>query len=305
MLDLTQITNAYLEHCRYQKTLDAKTIKAYSIDLKQFFAFMATTDGNLSKSNVSAYIMQLHKDYAPRSAKRKIATLKAFFSYLEYEELLEANPFSRLRIKFREPKLLPRSIPLDSIRKILAAVHQSIDTALTNTQKRIAMRDAAVLELLFATGVRVSELCLLTSHDIDLQEGIVRIYGKGSKERIVQIENAEVLETVQAFSSLVENSQTDYFFMNRLNNRLSEQSVRSIVNKYVRIAGLPVHVTPHMFRHSFAALLHDEDVDIRYIQRLLGHSSILTTQIYTHVTNSKQREILAVRHPRNKINIGS
>ena len=141
------------------------------------------------------------------------------------------------------------------------------------------------------------------SGDVDLLEGTIKIYGKGSKERIVQIGNKDVLASLinyeNAFTDKIRS--TGYFFVNRLQRRLSEQSVRLMINKYVEKAGLSNHITPHMFRHSFATLLLEEDVDIRFIQKLLGHSSIITTQIYTHVASNKQRDILTSKHPRNRI----
>ena len=139
--------------------------------------------------------------------------------------------------------------------------------------------------------------------DINLSDKFIRVYGKGSKERIIQIENSDVLLALRkyndAFSTEIQSG--GFFFINRLNNRLSEQSVRFMINKYVAKAGVLMHITPHMFRHSFATLLLEEDVDIRYIQQLLGHSSIVTTQIYTHVTSNKQKYILNTKHPRNRI----
>lgn len=149
----------------------------------------------------------------------------------------------------------------------------------------------------------MSELCSLRHPDIDLHEGYVRIYGKGAKERIVQITNTYILDALRNYCRMVPSQSIthDFFFVNRLGHRLSEQSVRFMIKKYSHMAGLSEHITPHMFRHTFATLLLEEDVDIRYIQQILGHSSILTTQIYTHVTSTKQRDILTTKHPRNKL----
>lgn len=167
----------------------------------------------------------------------------------------------------------------------------------------MVLRDIAVLELLFATGVRVSELCSLQYNDMRLDEGEIKIYGKGAKERFVQIANTDVLEALYSHQEVYKDiiAQAGTFFVNRLGKPLSDQSARDIVDKYSKLAGVQTHVTPHMFRHSFATLLLEEGVDIRYIQRLLGHSSIVTTQIYTHVAGRKQRDILSAKHPRNKI----
>lgn len=166
------------------------------------------------------------------------------------------------------------------------------------------IRHIAVLELLFATGIRISELCSIRNCDIDLKEGLILIHGKGSKERLIQIPNKSVLLSLRTYydsKSLSRN--TKYFFTNRLDNRLSEQSVRFMIRKYTSMAGIEEKITPHMFRHTFATMLLEEDVDIRYIQKILGHSSIITTQIYTHVSSNKQRDILDRKNPRNKIKV--
>lgn len=274
----------YLNHCQFEKRLDSKTLKAYKIDLTQFDTHIKDTGGCFSKESIQAYIASLYGTYSVKSVKRKIASLKAFFNYLEFEEKIEQNPFCKIRIKLHEPFLLPRTIPLTTINKLLQCAYQQLRTHnLSTYQYRANLRDIAVLELLFATGMRISELCSLHTADVNLLEGIIKIYGKGSKERLIQISNQDVLTSLekyyQAFSSEIEG--TGWFFINRLNHQMSDQSVRIMINNYCNIAGIAQHITPHMFRHSFATLLLEEDVDIRYIQQLLGHSSIVTTQIYT------------------------
>lgn len=305
MKNLQQLITYYLDFCKYQKTLNEKSLKAYRIDLTQYADYMSSTDMKLNRTNLTAYITNLHKYYKPKTAKRKIASLKAFFSYLEYEEFLLENPFSKIKVKFQEPVLLPRTIPAQNIQKLFQTAYQLLAKAATPYQERVLTRDIAVLELLFSTGLRVSELCSLNCNDIDLEQGSVRIYGKGSKERIIQITNSDVIKALISYRNLSyeQLQNTDFFFRNRLAHRLSEQSVRFMIKRYAKLADIPEHITPHMFRHTFATLLLEEDVDIRYIQNILGHSSIMTTQIYTHVTSCKQRDILTAKNPRNKINL--
>lgn len=293
--------SAYLHICRYQRKLDEKTIKAYRIDLTQFEIFLLAGQYDLSKDSISAYVMEMNQHFKPRSVKRKIASIKAFIRYLEDEELIENNPFNKLRINLREPTLLPRTIPLRIIERLLAEAHRMTTNDTTAYRRKYALRDSAVMELLFSTGLRVSELCHLNMSDVDLIEGTVKIYGKGAKERIVQIGTPAVLNVLSAYQRCFGIQVTGPFFVNRDGKRLSEQSVRSILNKYANRINSNLHITPHMFRHSFATLLLEEDVDIRYIQQLLGHSSITTTQIYTHVALAKQRTILLSKHPRNKL----
>lgn len=300
---LDEQIRSYLHICRYQKNLDEKTIKAYRIDLRQFSEFLCENQFEISKESISAFIMDMNHRFKPRSVKRKIASMKALLNYLEDEELIESNPFNKLRINLREPVLLPRTIPLRTIETLLSEAHHMASNGPTPYSKRYALRDTAVMELLFATGIRVSELCRLNVSDLDLIEGTVKIYGKGAKERIVQIGTPAVLTVLSEYHSCFGGQAVDPFFVNRAGNRISEQSVRSILNKYASRINSDLHVTPHMFRHSFATLLLEEDVDIRYIQQLLGHSSITTTQIYTHVAMAKQRTILLAKHPRNKLSL--
>lgn len=292
----------FLNYCRYHKKLSDKTIRAYKIDLSQYGVF----SNELSKQGLWDYIEYLNKKYKPKTAKRKLATLKAFIHFLLLQDLIDFNPFDKLETTIKEPLLLPKTIPLGVIAKLISFSYQQIVFAKSDYQIRSAVRNTAILELLFATGARVAEICTLRSDNVDLLGNSVKFYGKGSKERIIPIENFAVLSILRKYHSLFEKEIPDsgYFFVNKLGRRMTEQSVRNMINFYCKQCGVDMHITPHMFRHSFATLLLEEDVDIRYIQRMLGHSSITTTQIYTHVTSAKQKEILKTKHPRNKLNIG-
>ena len=292
----------FLNYCRYHKKLSDKTIRAYKIDLSQYGVF----SNELSKQALWDYIEYLNKKYKPKTAKRKLATLKAFIHFLLLQDLIDFNPFDKLETTIKEPLLLPKTIPLGVIAKLISFSYQQIVFAKSDYQIRSAVRNTAILELLFATGARVAEICTLRSDNVDPLGNSVKFYGKGSKERIIPIENFAVLSILRKYHSLFEKEIPDsgYFFVNKLGRRMTEQSVRNMINFYCKQCGVDMHITPHMFRHSFATLLLEEDVDIRYIQRMLGHSSITTTQIYTHVTSAKQKEILKTKHPRNKLNIG-
>lgn len=296
----TQITS-YLEYCLTQKRLDEKTIKAYKIDLFQFSDGISTTSLlEITPSILENYIKKLHEKYKPKSVKRKIASIKAFFHYLEYRNIIIQNPFNKIQIHFREPVILPKTIPLYIVEKFLSTIYSQRSNAKTNYQKRNALRDAAVAELLFSTGIRISELCNLKNNDVNLIDGIILIYGKGSKERLLQIGNSSVLDILREYKNnfYQETFQCDHFFTSQSGKPLSDQSVRRMINKYSSIASIDLHITPHMFRHTFATSLLEADVDIRYIQEMLGHSSINITEIYTHVAVAKQKDILANKHPR-------
>lgn len=271
MNTLNKYIQEYIEYCQYRKRLDSKTLKAYRIDLNQYANF---TSGSLysSKNTLDQFITNLHKQYTPKTVKRKIASLKTFFHYMEYQELLEENPFIKLDIRFREPKLLPKTIPFHSIQKFLSTLYKQKDLVTSKYQLQCVIRDIAVIELLFATGMRISELCSLRPSDIDLESNNILIYGKGSKERILQLGNHEVISALILYQEIFQEDITacGYFFINRLKHKLSDQSVRFMINRYAELAGISQHITPHMFRHSFATLMLEQDVDIRYNIMLYG-----------------------------------
>lgn len=301
MSNLETLINSYLAYCQRQKRLDEKTLKAYRIDLKQFEKQFAETEiNNLSPASLECYIGELHQTYKPKTVKRKIASIKAFFHHLEYRELLERNPFSKIQLRFREPAILPKTIPLYIVELLLQTVYSQYHYARTAYQRRNALRDAAVIELLFATGMRISELCTLHKKDVDLHDGVILIYGKGDKERRIQICNKDVIHTLTAYQNdfCREIESCNHFFVNQSGKALSDQAVRRMIQKYSSLALIDLHITPHMFRHTFATSLIESGADIRIVQELLGHSSINITEIYTHVTLSTQRDVLSSKHPR-------
>ena len=304
-MELKTLIEKYLKYCELQKGLNLKTIKAYRIDLEQFNTFSKNQKDDSEKVAICNFVESLHTNYQPKSIKRKIATLKAFYEYLACEEFISDNPFNKIHLKIKEPIILPKIIPERVLTKILNEAYKNLEECKTFYSEKCIIRDIAVLELLFATGLRVSELCNLKADDVNLSDSYIKTFGKGSKERIIQICTPDVLTALKRYKKCfkAEIDNTGYFFVNRLSNRLSDQSVRFMINKYVNQISSPVHVTPHMFRHTFATMLLESDVDIRYIQQILGHSSITTTEIYTHVSTAKQKQILKRKHPRQKLNV--
>lgn len=306
MDNLQTLMKDYSEFCSTQKCLDEKTLKAYRIDLRQFSEQICTTKvSEINSAILEKYIAMLHQYYQPKTAKRKIASLKAFFHFLEYKDLIKQNPFNRLQLHFREPVKLPKTIPLDIVEALLTTIYTQHRNAKTDYQKRNSLRDAAVIELLFASGMRISELCALHTDDINLYDGTILIYGKGSKERRIQIGNESVIHILKEYHTNFskEICRCNHFFANQNGKPLSDQAVRRMINKYSSLAAIKMHITPHMFRHTFATCLLEADVDIRYIQEMLGHSSINITEIYTHVAVAKQRDILLSKHPRKDFKV--
>ncbi len=297
-----KIIEMYLQYCSEQKRLSPKTIRAYKNDLFQFASAIHPLEFTQATSRIlEEHVKFLHSKYKPRSVKRKIASEKAFFQYLKYQKIIRSNPWDDINCKFRQPFTLPRTIPLSSIQRILKTIYSQISTKESSYKRRNAIRDAAICELLFATGLRIFELCSLKPEDIDLKEGTILIHGKGAKERLLHIGNLQARESLENYKNefIHEIEACGYFFANQNRHPFSEQSVRRMLSRYSKLASVEQHITPHMWRHTFATALLEADVDIRYIQAMLGHSSIHTTEIYTHVSLAKQKEILCNKHPRN------
>lgn len=241
MNNLQNLIQNYLEYCKTQKRLDEKTLKAYRIDLRQFSEQITVTDvENINSFIIEKHIAILHTQYQPKTAKRKIATLKAFFHFLEYREIINQNPFARIQIHFREPVKLPKTIPLHTLETFLATIYMQNKNAKTKYQQRNALRDAAVAELLFSSGMRISELCSLHPEDINLYDGTILIYGKGNKERRIQIGNDAVIDILEKYRNEFTNeiNKCKHFFANQNNKPLSDQSVRRMINKYCSLAAI-------------------------------------------------------------------
>jgi integrase/recombinase XerD len=309
-MELQEAVSQFLFHCRYEKNLSPKTLKAYSIDLRQLTEFLAanleiSTLAAVDKVALRAYIKSLFGPLKEKSIKRKVATLKALFHFLEREDVIAVNPFRKMDVRIKETRRLPRTISLADLKRLFKHLyrlkHDHPDP--DSYAYKAVVRDIAVLETLFATGARVAEVCNLADGDVDLRRGRVKILGKGGRERMLQLCDEEALTAMRDYRGLwrEEVEKNGFFFHNRLGGRLSEQSVRVGLRRYSAGAGVEGKVTPHMLRHSVATMLLEEGVDIRYIQSLLGHSSITTTQIYTEVGEGQYRRVLTARHPRRRL----
>lgn len=301
-MELKNNITMYLEYCKYRKELDYKTLKAYRIDLKQYFDFVSCEEPE--KKEIESYITELHKKYKQKTIKRKIASLKAYYNYLEEEEMITENPFRKIKTKFKEATTLPRVVYREEIQKLLNFMYICVHKKRTSDY-RYRLRDVAVVETCFATGARVCEISNIRKENINLNSGLIKFMGKGGKERYVQISNSEVLEILKKYyeENKEEILRCGYFFVNNRGNRFTEQSIRLMLKKYTKEAGIVRNITPHMFRHSFATYLIEEGVDVSCVQQILGHSSIKTTQIYIHVAAKRQADILRELHPRNSMKI--
>ncbi len=303
-MNLEHLINIYLEHCSIQNNLGFKTLKAYKSDLSQFREFMNDKDF-LNKNNIEDYIAYLKSmSYKIKTIKRKIASLKAFFSFLTYQEYIEFNPFYKIKLKIKESFVLPKIITIEDLNKLFNVIEEKIE--ITNNSKytyKELLRDRAILELLLASGIRIGELCALKRNNIMYSSNLIKIKGKGSKERMIPIYHPRLIDDLLAYEKAFDEELkcSEYFFISKRKNRISCQSVAYMIKKYSRLAGIGINITPHMFRHTFATMLLEQDVDSRQIQLILGHSSIYTTQIYTHISSKKKNDIMKYKNPLSKI----
>lgn len=303
---LTELTKEYLQYCHVRKGLSPKTLRAYRTDLEDFRRYMEKNNVDfLVSHHIGEYIDTLHCSKAPRTVKRKIASIQAFYQYLVYTDKIAENPLKKLDLSFKLPRRLPRYIPNHIMNTFYQELYSQKNQTATLYQLKCATRNIAVIELLFATGLRISELCGLKKESVNLYEQEIYVHGKGNKERIIQLTEEITINALHEYSVLFEKElkKSEYFFLNKYGHPLSAQSVRNMINQLADAASITMHITPHMFRHSFATCLVNQDVDIRCIQEILGHSSIRTTEIYTHVNMAKQKSVLATKNPRKSLDI--
>lgn len=288
---------AFLEFCESDRRLSSHTVKAYGLDLKAFCSHRQNAQlgwPDVGADFVRDYIRTL-SNLKPRSIKRKIATIKSFFAYLKISRAIATNPLEFFRSGIRLGKSLPRIINRKQVASLLRPSHSK--HPLPKHLSKKALRDRALLEILFGTGMRVSEVSHLRTTSVDLVAERILVAGKGNRERVIPIVSWELAEALKEHIHSSRATSSEFLFINRSGHRLSEQSIRNILRRRATTLKLG-RITPHMLRHTIGTLLLEQGVDLRHIQRLLGHSSIVTTTIYVDVSERSHRNILKRRHPR-------
>jgi len=327
------IIQQFLDYLKFEKRFSEHTAKCYGADLSQFGAFLDSTLGDkvsahgpesLAQQQVGpgtavatkadlkldelllsvdvntarAYLAHLNeKQYSKATIARKLATLRSFYKFLIKTNRLDSNPLAVIRTPKQEKKL-PRFLEYEEVKKLLET---------PPTDNWLGVRDRAILETLYSTGIRVSELVALNMDDIDFLGEVIHVRGKGKKERIAPI-SSSALQVIQYYIEFKNkraqsnrNFDSKVLFVNKHGRRLSTRSVRRKMDKYLKMAGLDPSISPHTLRHSFATHMLNNGADLRSVQELLGHQSLSTTQIYTHLTTRKLKEVYEHAHPRENV----
>jgi len=279
----------FIHYIEYQRNYSPHTIYAYKADLKQFLSFVDYHFESVDREIIRKYLFYLKdKNYNPKSISRKVACLKSFFGFLVRRGHIKTNP-TILILSPKIPERLPSFLTIQEIEKILESA---------NDNSEMGLRDRAMMELLYSSGIRVGELVSLKMEDINITDETIKVKGKGGKQRIVPIGSYALNYLFEYFKK--RGLRPGFVFLNKKHHGLTTRSVERIVKKYAKIAGINKKITPHVFRHSFATHMLDRGADLRTVQEMLGHSDIATTQIYTHITVQRLKEFYEKHHPRYK-----
>jgi integrase/recombinase XerD len=296
-MEISAAISSFLTHVKVEKGLSSNTVSAYHRDLAKFDEFAKKSKLSLesvSRDDLVDFLASLYRQkLESKTVARHLVTLRNFFRYAQIQDLITADP----SVNLESPKIrrsLPGYLRLEEVERLLAE---------PDSNTSLGLRDRAMLEVLYSTGLRVSELTGLRVTDLDTKVGCVRCIGKGDKERIVPV-GKKALGMVDKYlrdarpKLLAKGVSTPTLFVNRRGRQLSRVGVWKILSAYGRRAGLRTALTPHMLRHSFATHLLERGADLRSVQLMLGHADISTTQIYTHVVEERLKQIYKAHHPR-------
>jgi integrase/recombinase XerC len=286
------LISKFINYLKTERNYSAHTISNYQRDIRFLINFLKGK--KTGRSAAREYLLALEKKrYSRRSIARKLSSARSFFRFLAREKLADQNPFENL-LTPKLPKKLPNFLYPEELQSLLDAPEQKDPRGL---------RDRAILEVLYGTGLRVTEIKRMNINDVDFNEGEIKVLGKGSKERIVlfgsHARNALERYLKEGRPGLAAGKKSPALFINRRGSRLTTRSVERMIVHYAKKAGLTKTVTPHTLRHSFATHLLSGGADLRMVQELLGHVSLSTTQVYTHITKERLKEVYDSAHPRS------
>ena len=300
---MKKLISGFIHQIENEKNYSKHTVLSYETDLMQFFNYLMKSIKNVTIREIShltlrKYVVNLKENkYSRKSIARKTSTIRSFFKYLLKERLIDSNPSLNL-ITPKIDKKLPNFLYIQEINKLIDSIE---------SEKPQGIRDKTIIEMLYGTGMRVSEMINININDIDLDEQIVRVFGKGSKERILPLSNP-CMEAIKNYLVIrkkyymKKNSRLNdnkALLLNRFGGKLTTRSICRIINKYMEMSGLNKKISPHVLRHTFATHLLGGGADLRSVQELLGHESLSTTQIYTHITKERLKSVYLKSHPRS------
>ena len=314
-MNVQEAIDLFLDQCRHGRNLSQHTIRAYTIDLNEFTKYVgaATEVEDCDKEKMRAYLAYLYeRGLKETSIKRRMACLKAMWAWLEEEEYLEVNVFHRMRLRIKLPFSLPKSLSRSELAKLMnyparqlgvcgVGNYEILHTMKMNVQLFRSITTLAALEIFYVTGMRVGELEALSKNDIDFSDSTIRVFGKGGRQRQVIIPGIELINLLRAYLAQRELRcpQTKRLLITWQGSPASTQYIRRLVLKTGVDAQIERRITPHMLRHTSATHYLESGVDIRYVQTLLGHRSISTTEIYTNVTKSALKKTIQAANIRN------
>ncbi|MCM1297391.1 MAG: tyrosine-type recombinase/integrase [Muribaculaceae bacterium] len=289
----------FINHISATKNLSDKTLSAYTSDLKQYFEY----EHNILHPDICSFIAYLSSQLRLKdtSIRRKIITLKCFYSYLVDTEIINNSPFTKLKFRFKQEHKLPKTIAIKDVSQILDYFDSVDYETLTPFAKFEYTRDAALMDLLISTGMRIGEVAAITLNDIIISERTLLIHGKGRKQRLIYISSPITWNRIIALIKERKKVSGNNLFVNRYGNPISIHGIEYIYKKYLKKAKIATHSTPHYLRHTFATNLLANGADLRSVQEILGHASVATTQIYTEVTTQRKKQVLNKFNYRNKL----
>lgn len=294
---MDNLVREYIDYLKIERGLSENTLESYGRDLRQYLVYLKTNNitslSETTKTTIITYLFYLQKKgKASSTISRNLASIRSFYQYLVNEQYIKKDP----TLNLESPKMEKR------LPKVLTVKEVDLLLKQPDIREPLGLRDKAMLELLYATGIRVSEMISLNIDNINLEMGYIRCMGKGSKERIIPVGNiaTRYLREYLAGSrqTLLKDSSEQALFVNHYGNRLTRQGFWKIIKAYAQKANINTKITPHTLRHSFATHLLENGADLRSVQEMLGHSDISTTQIYTHLTRKRIREVYEKTHPR-------
>ena len=293
-LDTVQL-DTFIDHLWLEDGLSKNTLESYRADLSQFNIWLGKNKSHLlhaTQADIQQYLAVRFPQSKPRSISRLIASMRRFYRYALRENLISADPTLQIESP-KLPRSLPKSLNEQEVEDLLNA---------PNTGEAIGLRDRAMLELLYASGLRVSELVTINVNEVSTQDGVVRVTGKGSKTRLVPMgqEAADWIDKYlkQARPDILQKRLCDALFVTNRASAMTRQAFWYLIKRYALLAGINKHMSPHVLRHAFATHLLNHGADLRVVQMLLGHADISTTQIYTHVARERLKQLHSVHHPR-------